>query len=178
MLLCMKDNFWRRNWRRRKAHAVKFRIMEIDIGKRHQTLLVLWFAMLMNMGILFLVAFIVAPDLSQESSRSGTTLTTAVLAALGGFLVVISFAVKRKLLERSVDRQDISLVQKGYVLAWAICEVSALIGLLERFLIGNRDYYALFLLAAIGIALHFPRAEALRSANFKTPPSGESGIGN
>jgi len=139
--------------------------MEVEIGKRHQTLLILWFAMLMNIGVLFLVAFIAAP---AKNSSDGNLITFAV-AGLAAFLVLISFAVKRKFLERSVNRQDTSLVQKGLIVAWAICEVSAMIGLLERFLIGNWDYFVLFLLAAIGIALHFPRRDELLAANYKTP---------
>lgn len=146
--------------------------MEIEIGKRHQTLLILWFAMLMNIGILFLVAFIAAPQTNGSASK----LLTFALAALATFLVGISFAVKRKFLARSVEQQDLSLVQKGLVVAWAICEVSAMIGLLERFLIGNRDYFVLFLLAAIGIALHFPRRDDLLAANYRTPSGG--GIGS
>lgn len=170
MQLCMNDNFSRRSWRQHNGRY-QFRIMEIDIGKRQQTLMVLWFAMLMNMGLLFVVAFIAAPEARSEANSTSSFLTFA-LAALGTFLVVISFAVKRKFLQRSVDRQDVSLVQKGLVIAWAICEVSALIGLLERFLIGNRDYFILFLLAAVGIALHFPRPDYLKSASYKTPSTG------
>jgi hypothetical protein len=37
--------------------------------------------------------------------------------------------------------------------------VSALLGLLERFLTGNRQYYLMFLIAAAGTAFHFPRRE-------------------
>ena len=148
------------------------RIMETESGKRHQTLLILWFAMLMNMGLLFLVAFIAAPATAGPPSK----VLTLVLAALAAFLVVASFAVKRGFLKRSVDRQDPSLVQKGLIVAWAICEVSAMIGLLERFLIGNWDYFVLFLLAAVGIALHFPRRDDLLAASYKTPSAG--GIGS
>jgi len=144
--------------------------MEIETGRRHQTLLILWCAMLMNMGILFLVAFIAAP----ETNNSASKVLTLVLAAVAVFLVGISFAVKRKFIERSVDRQDTSLVQKGLILAWAICEVSAMIGLLERFLIGNWDYFVLFLLAAIGIALHFPRRDDLLAASYKTTSPAEA----
>lgn len=138
-----------------------------EIDKRYQTLLILWFAMLMNIGILFMVAFIAAPDRNDVTGPSSKILTFA-FAAVGAFLVVISFAVKRKFFARAVDQQDVSLVQKGLILALAICEVSAMIGLLERFVIGNRDYFVLFLLAAIGIALHFPKRDDLRSANYKT----------
>ena len=145
--------------------------MEIDIGRRHQTLLILWFAMLMNIGILFLVAFIAAPAANNSASK----VLTLVFAALATFLVGISFAVKRKFLEKSVDWQDMSLVQKGLIVAWAICELSAMLGLLERFLIGNWDYFVLFLLAAIGIALHFPRRNDLLAANYKTPSADGTG---
>lgn len=138
-----------------------------EIDKRYQTLLILWFAMLMNIGILFMVAFIAAPDRNDVTGPSSKILTFA-FAAVGAFLVVISFAVKRKFFARAVDQQDVSLVQKGLILALAICEVSAMIGLIERFVIGNRDYFVLFLLAAIGIALHFPKRDDLRSANYKT----------
>jgi len=148
--------------------------MEIDIGKRQQTMLVLWFAMLMNVGVLFLVAFFVAPDVSAETSNRSTFWITFALAALGVFLVLASFLVNRKLLERSVDQQDVSLVQKGFVLAWAICEVSALMGLLERFLLGNLNYL-LFLIAMVGIALHFPRREHVVSAIYKRSASGGTG---
>jgi hypothetical protein len=91
------------------------------------------------------------------------------LTALGTFLVIVSFAVKGKLLERSVEKQDISLVQKGLVIACGMCEVSALLGLLERFVIGNREYYWLFVLAAAGTAFHFPRRRQLEAASYKNP---------
>lgn len=145
--------------------------MDINIGKRYQTLLVLWFAMLMNMVLLFVVTFIAAPDVNEEMSRSTSNVITAVLAAVGAFLVVISFVLKRRFLERSVDKQDVGLVQKGFVIAWAICEVSSIIGLLERFIIGNRDYYLLFIVAFIGTALHFPRVDHLKSASFNATSS-------
>lgn len=149
--------------------------MEIDLDKRYQTLMVLWGAQLMSIGLFFLIAVFAAPVVNRESSSSPTSLITYVLAALGAFLVVISFVVKRKLLERSVDQQDVNLVQKGFIIAWAMCEVCALIGLIERFMLGNWDYFLLFVIAAHGIALQFPRREHLKSASFETTSSGAAG---
>jgi len=140
--------------------------MEIDLDKRYQTIVVLWFAQFMSIGLLLMVALVAAPEVSNESSRASKLITLA-LGALGGFLVVTSFVVKRKLLERSVEQQDLNLVQKAFVVAGALCEVPAIIGLIERFVIGNQDYYLLFLLAGIGMALHFPRREHLMAASFK-----------
>jgi hypothetical protein len=90
------------------------------------------------------------------------------LTALGTVLVVISFPVKNKLLERSVEKQDINLVQKALIFACAICEVSALLGLIEFFIVGNREYYLLLALAAGGIALHFPQRSQLEAASYQS----------
>ncbi len=151
--------------------------MDVDLNKRYQTLLVLWFALLMSIVLYFVVALIAVPDAEPGSEPTGrsTSLLTFGLAALGTLLVVLSFAVKRKLLERSIDTQDVTLVQKALVIACAMCEVTALIGLLERFIIRNSDYYLLFILAAIGTALHFPRREQLQAATFKVGKTFGSG---
>jgi hypothetical protein len=144
--------------------------MDVNLNKRYQTLIVLWFAILMNIGVFFLVSFFAGPG--NPPTGLPNSLLTFVLAALGTFLVVLSFAVKRKLLERSVDNQDVNLVQKALVIACAMCEVAALLGLLERFVIRNRDYYLLFLVAAIGTALHFPRRGQLEAATYKSSTGG------
>jgi hypothetical protein len=76
--------------------------------------------------------------------------------------------VKRTLLQRSVEKQDVTLVQKAMIVACAMCEVAALLGLLERFIIGNREYYLLFILAAAGDLFHFPRRSQLEAATYKS----------
>jgi hypothetical protein len=48
-----------------------------------------------------------------------------------------------------------------------MCEVSALLGVLEHFIIGNREYYLLILIAGAGIAFHFPRRSQLEAASYK-----------
>ena len=46
-------------------------------------------------------------------------------------MVVISFAVKRRFLAQSVERQELALVQTGLIVALAMCEASALFGLVD-----------------------------------------------
>lgn len=142
--------------------------MESNLDKRYQTLVVLWFALLMSIVMYFIFSLVAAPEISQERTKGLSSLLLVALTALGTFLVVISFLVKRKFLERSIDQQDTSLVQKGLVISCALCEVSALLGLLGRFVIGNREYYLLFLIAAAGTALHFPRRSQLEAASYKS----------
>src|SRR5688572_24183064 len=107
--------------------------METNLDKRYQTLVVLWFALLMSIGMYFLVSVFVAPGVSNQSGTPSSAFLIFALTALGTVLVIVSFAVKGKLLERSVEKQDVSLVQKALVIACAMCEVCALLGLLEHF---------------------------------------------
>ncbi|MBC8032162.1 MAG: hypothetical protein H7Z16_18915 [Pyrinomonadaceae bacterium] len=145
--------------------------MEINLDKRYQTLVVLWLALFLSIGGYFLFSVFLAPETANEPLNPPSRLLSVGLAALSVFLVGASFAVKRRLLERSAEQQDVLLVQKAMVIACAMCEVSALLGVLERFVIGNREYYLLFLVAATGIAFHFPRRSQLESASYKGPAS-------
>lgn len=141
--------------------------MEVDLNKRYQTMIILWIALLMSIGIYFLVSVFARPEIQAESGNPRNSILTVVLTALGTFLVIVSFAVKQKLLRRSVDQQDVNLVQKALVVACAMCEATALLGLIERFAVGNREYYLLFILAAAGIVLHFPQRSQLEAASYK-----------
>jgi NADH:ubiquinone oxidoreductase subunit 2 (subunit N) len=141
--------------------------MEIDLAKRYQTMLVLWFALLMSIVMYFLFSLFATPEVGNEHKNPPSSMFIFGITALATFLVIISFPVKQRFLQRSVENQDIGLVQKGMVIACAMCEVSALLGLLEHYIIRNREYYLLFILAAGGIALHFPRRSHLEAASYK-----------
>ena len=141
--------------------------MELDLNKRYQTLIVLWFALLMSIGMYFFVTIFAGANIQSQAANPRSSVLTIVLTAVGTFLVILSFAVKQKLLRRSVVNQDPSLVQKALIVACAMCEVAAVLGVVERFVVGNNDYYLLFVVAALGIVLHFPRRSQLEAASYK-----------
>lgn len=128
-------------------------------------MLILWFALLMSVVMLFVITMLVAPPTDPDRSVP-TNFALFVMAGVGTLLVVLSFAVKRKLLQRSVEKQDVMLVQQALVVGCAMCEVSALLGVVERFLFGSGDHYVLFLVSAIGLALHFPKRDHLLAASW------------
>ena len=140
--------------------------MAIDLDTRYRTMLILWFALLMSVVMFFVMTIVAAPAPVDRDRDAPTSVVLFVLAAVGTFLVVLSFAVKRKMLQRSVERQEVMLVQQALVLACAMCEVSALFGVVERFMIGSGDHYLLFLVSAGGIALHFPKRDHLLAASW------------
>jgi hypothetical protein len=142
--------------------------MEIDLNKRYLTMIVLWFGLLTSMAMYFVFTLVVTPNVNKDLDTSLRSLLIFGLTALGTFLVVMSFVVKSKVLQRSVERQDINLVQKAMVFACAMCEATALLGLIEFFIVGNRESYWLLVLAAGGIALHFPRRSQLEAASYQS----------
>ena len=141
--------------------------MQNDLDKRYKTMLTLWFGIAMSIGSLFAFTLFAAPEPPSEPASRSSTVVLFAFAAVGTLVVVLSFAVKRKLLQRSVEQQDVMLVQPAMVVACAMCEVSALLGVMERFVIGSREHFLLFLIAAVGIALHFPRRDQLLAATWK-----------
>jgi hypothetical protein len=140
--------------------------MQNDLDKRYQTLIILWIGIASSIGLLFAFTFFVPIESGAQSTNPPSAVLLFVLAAVGTFLVVLSFAVKRKILQASVEKQDVTMVQKALVVACAMCEATALLGFVGRFIVGTRDYLLLFLVAAVGIALHFPKRDQLKDASW------------
>jgi hypothetical protein len=139
--------------------------MEQNIDLRRRTMMTLWFAMFMAVVMYFILsrlAGIQFRPLSQSESLIIVSLTVVSM-----FLIIVSFALKRMFLKRSVEMQSLPQVQTAYIIAWAFCEAAALFGLLEAFAFGYRLYYILFMLAAIGMLFHFPNREHLLAASYK-----------
>lgn len=139
-----------------------------SLDTRYRTMLILWFALFMNIAVLFVFAMFMTPEVSDLPGNA-TDYLSVVLLALGTLSVIASFVVKKIFLTRSVNRQDLGLVQQGLIVACAMCEVSALLGLLGLLSTGTREYYILFLIAAGGEAAHFPRRDQLLAASYKNP---------
>ena len=140
--------------------------MAIDLDTRYRTMLILWFALLMSVVMFFVFTTVAAPAPFDRDREAPTSVLLFALAGVGTFLVVLSFAIKRKMLQSSVEKQEPMLVQQALVVGCAMCEVSALFGVLERYLIGSGDHYVLFLVSAIGLALHFPKRDQLLAASW------------
>lgn len=119
----------------------------------------------MSLGLLFAVSRFVVPQISSDPGNGSNVILTIALTAIAIFLVIISVVVKRKLLVQSVEKQDVRLVQQALIIAFAMCEACAILGLVQHFVTGNREYYFLFLLAAVGFMLHFPRRHHLVAAS-------------
>lgn len=147
---------------------------EANVDTRYRTMLILWFAFLSTIGMYFVISqFIQRPEVENAQNK----MLTLALSAMGTFVVLISLALKRNFLKQSVEKQQVGLVQTGFIIAIAMCEAGALFGLLDLLLTGNRYYFLLLVISAIVMVLHFPRRDQLLAASYKNPlmggPAGE-----
>ena len=133
---------------------------ETNVDLQYRTLLILWAALLMATVMYVVMTFLIVRPAAAENP----TLTIA-LCALSAVLVVASFVVKSRFVSRSVALQDLRLVRIGSVIAWAMCEASALFGLIDFMVTPDRYYILLMALGFLGILLHFPRRSQLVAAS-------------
>ena len=130
-----------------------------DVNARYRTLIVLWFAICLP--VLFFLAIIYMSPVAVTENRQ----LSLVLNSIGVVPVALSFLLKQKLLAKSVETQCLDLVQKAYLLSFALCESSALLGLTEHSITGSNYYYFSFAIAGLGLLLHFPQKQNLVNAS-------------
>jgi hypothetical protein len=136
--------------------------LQAKVDARLRIIRTLWFALLMSIGLYYVLTVF------TEIPPNPNNPLSLALAAGGALLVIISIPIKQKYLRQSVDEQRIELVQTGYIMALALCEVAAMFGLLDHFITGNRYYFFLFIIAVGGDLLNFPRRQHVLDASFKS----------
>jgi uncharacterized membrane protein len=136
--------------------------IERTVSARYTLLLTLWGAQMMALVTFFMLALFVF----ERKENSNDTMLW-IMSAVGLMLVAASFLIKQKLLALAVEKQSPAHVQQGQIVATALCEAAALLGLVARAVTGTPYFYLPFAVAALGLLLHFPKREALLAASFR-----------
>ncbi len=124
---------------------------------RRRGLLIIWGAQLFSLALLFFLIYVIEP---QSDTRDNHTLAWA-LGSIGFMTFLGSFLVKRKLLAQAVEKQRADLGTTAYVLAFAMCELTALLGFAAYLITGLSYALHSFIIAAAGLIIHFPPRGAL-----------------
>ena len=132
-----------------------------NIELRLRTMRTLWVAMFVSIALYYGLTFFVTPP--ENTNPNSMLFLILVIVALS--MTLISFLVKNKLLNQAIEQQRVQLVQQAYIVALALTEVAALLGLLYFFMTGDRYYPILFVIGACGQLLHFPRREHVINAS-------------
>jgi hypothetical protein len=135
--------------------------IEAKVEARHKVFLILWFAIFVSV-ILLVVLVLVA------GSKGTPNLTLSyALFGIGSMTVLVSFLLKRQMVNKAINSNDIAALQSAHIVALALCESAALFGVLDRFITASQTSWFLFAIAAIGIVLHFPKKDHIRAVSYK-----------
>ena len=122
------------------------------VGARYRGLLVIW-----AMQFVTLVVFVALTRFVEVAARPGDdALRFQLFDVLGGAAFALSFVLKHILLKRARVTQRPDVATTAYVVAFPLCELAAIFGLINYFISGV-PIVLLFVLAAVGLLLHFPR---------------------
>src|SRR5882672_12842042 len=132
------------------------------LDSQYRVMLILWMAFLSTIFIYLFLSFVL-PRHDEPANR-----LLLIFNVMSPLLVATSFVVKRKFLSRSVETQDVRLVSTAFVVAAALCEAGALMGLLDLLVAHDRYYFVLIAFSLLGLLLHFPRRSHLEAASFKS----------
>jgi hypothetical protein len=135
---------------------------EVGPEKRHLTLLIIWGSFVFNIILFFLLANFVG---AEQSRLAPNNVMTFALMAGGTFMVFASLAFKRKMLRLASERGRPQSVSSAYIVAFAMCEVAALCGLVLRLTTSERLYYLLFIIAIAGLVFNLPRRDDVLNAS-------------
>ncbi|HEX8176083.1 MAG TPA: hypothetical protein VF543_13265 [Pyrinomonadaceae bacterium] len=136
--------------------------IERAVGARYRLLLIIWAAQSFALVTFFLLSLLV---FGQRETGDATLFW--LLSALSVVLVIVSFIIKRKYFAMAVEQQNTNHVQTGQIIAFALCEAAGLFGLTVRAVTGTPYFYLPFVVAALGLLLHFPKRETLMVASFR-----------
>ncbi len=137
-----------------------------SIEERHRVLLIVWGAFLASIVMYILVAYFVRPAGTGDGGDNNLVVIIVLMMA-GVSMVAVSFIIKNSLLAQAVSRQRIDSVQVAYIVAFALCESAALMGLVATFITAEAYSFLLFVIGAVGLLLHMPRRDHLLAATFK-----------
>jgi hypothetical protein len=130
---------------------------------RLRTMRTLWIAMILS--LVLYGPFCIIAGRPEHLEPNNTLFLVFVAVSLSTTL--ISFFIKSQLLNRAIEQQRVQQVQQAYVVTWAVTEVGGLLGMIDYFVTGDRYFYVMFIIAACGQLLHFPRREHVLNASFK-----------
>jgi hypothetical protein len=137
---------------------------QTDVELRIRTIRTLWICFLLSIGAYFVFTIIAA----RNADVTPNPTLSLILICVAVPTIPVAFLIKNKLLSTAVEQRNVAMVQQGYIVSWAITEVAALLGVLDFFITGDRYYYVLLIIGALGLLLNFPRREAVENAAFNS----------
>jgi len=143
----------------------------LSVDQLYKTLLVLWLVMFTAQFMFLLVIYFVDPklfafDFSKPLlDQNSIIIIIFAVAAIANLLV--SFVLRKKFLDESVEKQNMAMVQTALVVGCALCEAVSIFGFMLAFVAEYQYFFLWMILGALGMLFHFPLRKNLVNASSK-----------
>jgi hypothetical protein len=144
------------------------------IRVQYQTLVAIWFALLMSQVIFFVLIWFIKPELISAQYLSASSfseilgsqpLITIVFAASALVFFLLSQVISRQHMRRAVRDRDATCIQTGLVIGCALSEIASILGVILAIAFNYPYFYLWIALGALGILMNFPRRSNLDAAS-------------
>jgi magnesium-transporting ATPase (P-type) len=143
-----------------KTQPIGSNTAQTNIEQRMRTVRTLWLAITMSLVMYYVFTRVAGrPENAQPNPQLSLALLVVAVAT-----TLVSFVIKNKLVGKAIEQRQVQHVQQGYLVAWVVTEIAALLGLVDFFTTSHAHFYVPLIIAAIGQLLHFPRREHFERA--------------
>lgn len=145
--------------------------MKQNVEQLYKTNLVLWSAFLLSQSVFFMVLYFAKPELFKFDFTKPLFGENFIVVVIFGFIAVTNLFVglflRMQAVQRAIDEQTPMTLQSGLILGLAFCESLSILGLVLAFAFNYQYFFLWFILAIIGMFLHYPRRQNYHDASFK-----------
>jgi F0F1-type ATP synthase membrane subunit c/vacuolar-type H+-ATPase subunit K len=137
-----------------------------------QTMLVTWAAILMSQVFFVGIVYFIKPELftldAYRPLLGDDPMMVAMLGVLAVSAVIAGRFMHSSFLKRSVDQQNLMLVQTATIVGSALSEAASLLGLVAAFVADHSFFWVFVVLGVIGTLLSYPSKRAIQDASFRS----------
>lgn len=145
--------------------------MKQNVEQLYRTNKVLWSVFLISQSVFFMVLYVVKPALFQFDFGKPFAGDNLIIVAIFGLMAIFNLFVglflRIQTVQRAIDEQNPQMLQTGLILGLAFCESLSILGLVLAFAFDYQYFFLWFILAIIGMFLHYPKRQNYHDANFR-----------
>ena len=145
--------------------------MKQSIEQIYRTNLILWSAFLLSQSVFFMVLYFAKPDLFKFDFTKPFIGENFVVVVAFGFIAIMNLFIglflRMQGVQQAIDEQKPLMLQSALILGLAFCESLSILGLVLAFGFNYQYFFLWFILAIIGMMLHYPKRQNYHDASFR-----------
>ena len=145
--------------------------MKQNVEQLYRTNLILWSAFLLSQSIFFMVLYFAKPELFKFDFSKPLLGENFIVIVIFGLMAIINLFMglflRMQAVTRAIDEQKPLMLQTGLIFGLAFCESMSILGLLLALAFNYQYFFLWFILAIIGMFLHFPKRQNFHDASFR-----------